>query len=183
MKDNSLTNPFEMKTINAFFISIILFGGVLLSGCETGPNQEDQTAVEELSARSDSLQQTYQELTAAMDTLQPAHSELEQQLQAMENVDTTLLADMGSHSTMMESIMANLQAEQDIFSAHEEFVKEYEGGEVTSEQVKAQIQAIRSDFDGIRNEQQQIRSQIDQINQTHQDVRQKIQEMAENPEQ
>lgn len=153
------------------FMLFIMAAGFLTSCGDNGVSREE---LMKFYAKSDSLRQEYQMLQADFQNTQSMHQQFLAQVQGMATPDSTALEELQRHEVMLQGIAANFTKVQELFTAHDTFRQQQEGGTLTGEELKGQLDAMKDDHDEINKTLDDISSELDDIRNDHEELQQDL---------
>ncbi len=149
-----------MKTFR--FLSIALSTVALAWSCQSGPS-ETETAYADMTSQTDSIQMMNSNL---MDSLQMVMTMREEMMAGSTDtatVDSTEMVSLAEMEIRLNERKASLEKINTMIVDFESFEAEHDKGEMTEEDVKAQVEQINQQQEEIMNEQESIRSDLSQM--------------------
>lgn len=136
-------------------------------GCENKPN-EAQLKYMQLVKDADSLRILHKALVNSHDEITNTHKALAGMLLSMEEIDSTILAEMSIHDSILDNHKRLLKEHEAIQIAHDDFRKKRENGDIIQVEVPGRLEQMVKDHEKMVTEHEMIAREHEQIRSDHQ---------------
>ncbi len=140
---------------------ILVIVAVAMTSCNND-KQVLSSSFDELQKESDSLHQMHTTLKNHHAKHTQAYTALAERLKGSPLQDSTWLETLASQEVMLKSHEAEIQKVEQLLEGHKELKANFSG--LTTEEMQAQIDAMRTDLEEIRNSQSNLSADHEALN-------------------